>query len=355
LLLSVVGLGLVVLALGMGWWLGARPDGSDVQLSEDPSGVVARVNGQPITARQVDVELLMQQAMRAQNNMQLTSDPAALAAFRRDILDTLVDQTLVLQDAAARGMSIDATQAVLEMPSYAPAIDPAALRAAGGAAGVSDAEFDAWAVGQVLVARYLRDPAVQATGQAQAAQGGGLPGQVTTADLAAVLEETADVRFSFAGFGDSAENRELQMAREGELAPDFTLTTPTGEVVKLSDLRGKPVLLNFWATWCGPCKVEMPLFNHVYEKNSERGLVVLGVNVQESATLVAPFQQEFGLKFPVVLDEKGQVATLYRVRALPTSMFIGPDGMLEVAHRGAIVQRSTLLDIVRQIMPDVGT
>jgi peroxiredoxin len=79
------------------------------------------------------------------------------------------------------------------------------------------------------------------------------------------------------------------------------------------------------------------------------------VNVQEPATQVGPFRQQFGLKFPVVLDESGQVATLYRVRALPTSIFIAPDGTVTEAHRGAIVQRSTLLDIVRKIMPDVGT
>jgi peroxiredoxin len=258
------------------------------------------------------------------------------------------------QDAAKRGMTVTPEQALAELPQWAAGFDVSQLQAQAATVGVTAAEFANWARGQVLMARYLRDPGAQELGKAHVAETSGLPRPAAAADIAAALEKTADIRFRFSGFGDS-DASEIPMAREGEPAPDFTLLNPNGETVSLSDFRGQPVLVNFWATWCGPCKVEMPLFNHVYEKNSANGLVVLGVNVQEPATLVAPFQQQFGLKFPVVLDENGQVATLYRVRALPTSILVGPDGTLTDAHRGAIVQRSTLLDLVRQIMPNVGT
>lgn len=112
----------------------------------------------------------------------------------------------------------------------------------------------------------------------------------------------------------------------GELAPDFTLVNLDGEEVSLSDFRGKYVLINFWATRCKYCDIEMPDLDRLNEENDD--LVVLAVNVMEEKALVDKYIKEGGYKFPVVLDEKGEVAITYLVSAFPTSYFVDKEGIL---------------------------
>jgi cytochrome c biogenesis protein CcmG/thiol:disulfide interchange protein DsbE len=114
----------------------------------------------------------------------------------------------------------------------------------------------------------------------------------------------------------------------GHRAPDFTLPSLAGEPVTLSDLQGQVVLVNIWATWCPPCRDEMPAIEAVYQRYGNRGFTVLAVNQMEPQAAVADFVQELGLTFPIVLDGRGSVSQLYRVRALPTTFFIGRDGMI---------------------------
>ena len=114
----------------------------------------------------------------------------------------------------------------------------------------------------------------------------------------------------------------------GHPAPDFTLTTTDGETVTLSELRGKPVLLNFWATWCPPCRAEMPHIQSAFEEYEEAGLLILAVDQQESRAEVLAFAQAFGLTFPLALDTTGQVGMTYLARALPTSYFIDREGII---------------------------
>lgn len=124
---------------------------------------------------------------------------------------------------------------------------------------------------------------------------------------------------------------------EGELAPDFTLTTPGGEPVALSDFRGKTVVLNFWATWCPPCRAEMPELQQVWEERGEgRDLVVLAVDVEESADAVTDFVENFGLTFPVALDADGSVADRYGLPGLPSTFFIDAEGVLRSQVLGPV-------------------
>jgi len=127
----------------------------------------------------------------------------------------------------------------------------------------------------------------------------------------------------------------------GAPAPDFTLKTLDGGEVTLSDLRGRPVLINFWASWCVPCRVEMPELVRAYEENKEAGFVILGINLtfQDSLTEVKAFVQEFGVTFPVLLDETGKVTDdLYRLRGLPLSVFVNREGVITRLHLGAMTR-----------------
>ena len=112
-------------------------------------------------------------------------------------------------------------------------------------------------------------------------------------------------------------------------APQFQFTNNSGQLISLSDLRGKPVLINFWATWCSPCRMEMPYIQQIYNEWQEKGLVLLAINIGESASRVAEFMRSQGFSFPVLLDPEGEIAGQYGVRAIPTSFFIDKDGIIQ--------------------------
>ena len=111
-------------------------------------------------------------------------------------------------------------------------------------------------------------------------------------------------------------------------APDFTLQTVEGESLSLSDLKGQAVVLNFWATWCPPCRAEMPELQAAYEDLGEGGLVVLGVNQGEEPAVVQAYLDELGLTFPVVIDANFAVSDLYSVNSIPSTFFIDRNGVI---------------------------
>lgn len=135
----------------------------------------------------------------------------------------------------------------------------------------------------------------------------------------------------------------------GNPAPDFQLQSLDGETISLSELRGRPVLLNFWATWCGPCRHEMPFLQEVSEDELWRGqgLVILAVNLNEPATKVREFVEFYGLTFPVLLDSQGQVGMLYNAQYIPMTYFVDNGGIIRNIKRGAFTNRS---DIDRFLM-----
>ncbi|MCY9657166.1 TlpA disulfide reductase family protein [Paenibacillus chondroitinus] len=125
----------------------------------------------------------------------------------------------------------------------------------------------------------------------------------------------------------------------GNRAPDFELQSLEGKPVKLSDFKGKKVLLNFWATWCPPCRTEMPHMEKFYKEFQNADTVVLAVNLtmtEKSADDVPKFVDAFGLTFPVVKDEKGEVSGNYEVMAYPTSYIIDSQGIIRDKFQGAI-------------------
>lgn len=124
----------------------------------------------------------------------------------------------------------------------------------------------------------------------------------------------------------------------GAIPPDFSLFNLSGEEVSLSSFSGQPVVINFWATWCAPCRVEMPAIQSRFVKFADQGLVVLAVDFDEPADTVADFRDEFGLTFEILLDPGAEVQQLYRNRTYPTTFFIDPDGVIQVQHFGPMTE-----------------
>jgi peroxiredoxin len=125
----------------------------------------------------------------------------------------------------------------------------------------------------------------------------------------------------------------------GAPAPEFTLKTVDGQSVSLSDYRGKVVLLNFWATWCEPCKLEMPAFDQAQQSVGPQGFQVLAVNFDEAQSDVQAFQEELELTFPLLLDPGAVVQRVYRVLGYPTSYWIDAQGMVAAVHVGVMTER----------------
>lgn len=125
----------------------------------------------------------------------------------------------------------------------------------------------------------------------------------------------------------------------GDTAYDFLLTDLDGNDVTLSALRGQPVIVNFWATWCGPCRLEMPELQAAYTEYADDNLAILAVNQMEDATAVRSFfQDELGLTFTAVLDEEAEVADAYGAIGLPSTFFIDADGVVTAVHRGLLTR-----------------
>jgi peroxiredoxin len=124
----------------------------------------------------------------------------------------------------------------------------------------------------------------------------------------------------------------------GAPAPDFTLNDLASQPVTLSGLQGQVVLINFWATWCGPCRIEMPAIQRRYEALKDQGFTVLAVNLDEPITEVSAFVNEYGLTFPVLLDPGAKVNDLYRVRGYPTSFVVDREGFIKQLHIGSMTE-----------------
>ncbi len=125
---------------------------------------------------------------------------------------------------------------------------------------------------------------------------------------------------------------------KGALAPDFTLVNLEGENVSLSDFHGQPVLINLWATWCGPCRIEMPAIQARFERYQDDGFVVLAVNFDEQRGDVQAFRDEFGLTFQMLLDPGAEVQKLYRTRSYPSSFFVDRNRVIQVQHIGVMTE-----------------
>jgi peroxiredoxin len=151
------------------------------------------------------------------------------------------------------------------------------------------------------------------------------------------------------GFGTIALPEAKNATSEGpsaaadRAAPDFLLPQLDGETLRLSDLQGRPVIVNFWATWCPTCRRETPGLIELYEQYQADGLVMLGINLRENEGAVADFVEDFGISYPVVFDRSGEVASTWRIggpnQGVPSTYFIDPDGVIRKVVFGLVTEK----------------
>jgi cytochrome c biogenesis protein CcmG/thiol:disulfide interchange protein DsbE len=162
---------------------------------------------------------------------------------------------------------------------------------------------------------------------------------VIIGDATTVLDQVSELpEISPDGSATPSNNRPPGSVFEGDPAPDFTLLDLDGNAVSLSDFRGQPVVVNFWATWCAPCRIEMPALQDAYEKYQDQGLVILALNQDEPADLARGFFfDEMGLTFTPLLDEKSAVSATYgSFSVLPSTYFVDSQGNITAVHRGPL-------------------
>ncbi len=151
---------------------------------------------------------------------------------------------------------------------------------------------------------------------------------------------------------DQSQVQTGSVPKEGFSAPDFTLSLLDGGEITLSELRGQVVLVNFWTSWCPPCRKEMPAIESVYRSYKDIGLVVIGLNLtaQDSKPDVSAFVKEMGVTFPIALDVNNAVGNLYRVTALPTSFFIDRQGVIRSVIVGGPMSEALIQSKVEELL-----
>lgn len=151
------------------------------------------------------------------------------------------------------------------------------------------------------------------------------------------------------GNGQPAASSAPELLEQGKPAPSFTSPTLSGSEIALDDHVGDVVVVNFWATWCPPCKAEMPGINAFYERHQAEGLVVLAVNAKESESLVRPFIESNNFTFPILLDPAGSVVNQYQVRSFPTTIIIDRNGIVRHIQVG-MISETELEEIVAPLL-----
>jgi peroxiredoxin len=156
--------------------------------------------------------------------------------------------------------------------------------------------------------------------------------------LQRLLRQSAGVsgpmRVAFAALIALAASTAPAALAPASTAPDFTLHVMDGPNLRLKEQRGRVVMVNFWATWCGPCRQEMPQLNRLYEKYKASGFVLLGVNVDDDQHKAAEVAAKLGVTFPVLLDTDKAVSKLYDLSTMPSTVLIDRDGKVRYVHRG---------------------
>lgn len=142
------------------------------------------------------------------------------------------------------------------------------------------------------------------------------------------------------------------LPKAGFEVPEFSLSDGSGQTYSPADFKGKVVILNFWASWCPPCRAEMPAFQKAYQTHLSEGLVIFGINTtyQDDASAASSFARERGITFPVLYDRDGKVSRQYQVQALPTTFFVDRKGIIRQVIYGGPLSETLLTVEVKQLL-----
>lgn len=170
--------------------------------------------------------------------------------------------------------------------------------------------------------------------------------------LAAVL--LTGMAFAGCSSDDSAPVAVDEKPAPGFMAPGFELENFDGESIALGSLRGRPVMLNFWATWCGPCRFEMPFIQEIHEDPAwlEKDLLIIAVNIGEPASQARAFMNDFGFTFTVLLDEETEVAKQYNISGIPTTCFIDKDGIIKDIRVGTFRGKAEIEQYLQKLVAE---
>ncbi|MFD0774099.1 TlpA family protein disulfide reductase [Streptomonospora algeriensis] len=196
-----------------------------------------------------------------------------------------------------------------------------------------------------------------------------LPAAAAAAALLAILTAgcagQAASQASGSGGGDTQENRYVEgdgsstafEPGERDPAPEVSGETLDGESVSLADYRGEVLVLNFWASWCGPCRAEVPVLNEVYAENKEAGVEFLGVNIKDNATAAEAFEDNQGVEYPSLFDQPGRVPQAFRETvppaAIPSTLVIDPQGRIAARVIGE-TDYNELSGLVKPVAAEAG-
>ena len=271
----------------------------------------------------------------AQVTMELLAEPGT-ALDEGSVFNSFLEDLMIEIEAGEAGITISAedVHAAETRIMQVAGIDAAQLRTYLDRVGLSQEDWVQEMTRAALAANYLED--------------------VVLADVPLSERNTKRDEWlaALAARHQLAKNVEFQPPvglTVGNLAPDFSYVGLDGTTHSLSELRGQGVILNFWATWCEPCRAEMPLLDSVYQEFGSEGLVVLGVDVGEDVERVQQFVDELGVGFPVALDPQQAVSRQYRVFGMPTTFFIDRNGVINYQLVGQ-VNRNQLNERIAEIL-----
>ena len=171
------------------------------------------------------------------------------------------------------------------------------------------------------------------------------------AGLLALLFYVLTQSGQLSGFSPGINLEPTLIRQDNRPAPDFTLELSDGRVVRLSDFRGRPVVVNFWASWCPPCRAEAPALEETHQRYADRGVVVLGINLWDSAEAAAEFRKVYGQTYPSGQDPNGTIAIEYGVSGIPETYFITPDGTVAAKFIGPL-PLATMETLLAEMLSD---
>ena len=312
-----------------------RPSGAGTATVTADANVVASVNGAPISRAEWQKAVAIDRAMS-----QLAGQTPPNAEVT---LDRLINQRLVLRQTADKIIASDAgtearAQERLAQLEQNWRADDAAVDRALASLNLSRQDLLAEIKRLLVVESYLKQ-VQDAAGWLAAQRAQAQVGVLTELAAPPVMPTLAAPTLAAQVITTPTPIKNVPLGiAPGQLAFDFTLDDVSGQRIKLSDLRGHPVVINFWATWCPPCRQELPALQSAYQRFRDKGVVLLGVDLKENAETIQNFTTQFGLTYPLLLDRDGAVSERYQVRGIPTTVIVNADGVVRARHVGPLTE-----------------